>query len=48
MVDTLTVTNARKLPGDRDGATRYVTPDDKVSQRLLLNPMKIENLVLSE
>jgi hypothetical protein len=31
MIDTLTVTNVRKLPGDRDGATRYVTPDDKES-----------------
>ena len=31
MVDTLTVTNVRKLPGDRDWATRYVTPDDNES-----------------
>ena len=31
MVDTLTVTNVRKLRRDRDWATRYVTPDDNES-----------------
>jgi hypothetical protein len=31
MFDTLTVTNAMKLSGDRDGATHYVTPDDNDS-----------------
>jgi hypothetical protein len=31
MFDTLTVTNAMKLPGDWDGAAHYVTPDDNDS-----------------
>ena len=30
MVDAHTFTNVRKLPGDRDGATHYVTPDDMI------------------
>ena len=31
MVNTQTVTNVRKLLGDRDVATNYVTPDDNES-----------------